>query len=170
MDNLAEKGLLIPATRTTLLTNRLVVVVPSNKGSEAVPFYETLSHSKRIAIADPKLAPAGQYAEEALRNLGLWDNLRSNLVFAGDARTALNYVESKNADTGIIYLTDALNSNEVQIAHEVPPEFHSAIVYPAALLTQSNRHEAASKLLVFLKRKSSQAQFQSYGFGIPDAS
>lgn len=168
MDNLEEEGLLTPDTRTALLTNRLVVVVPSGEEDESATLDETLARSNRIALADPKLAPAGQYAEEALRNLGLWDELKSKLVFGGDVRTALAYVESENADAGIIYLTDALNSDGVRIAHEVPSESHSAIVYPAAILSRSDRQEAAAKFLAFLQQESSRAQFQRHGFGVPD--
>ena len=170
MDNLEEEGLLTPDTRTALLTNRLVVVVPTDEEDEAATRDETLARSNMIALADPKLAPAGQYAEEALRNLGLWDELKSNLVFGGDVRTALAYVESENADAGIIYLTDALNSDGVRIAHEGTPESHSARVYPAAVLRRSDRQEAAAKFLAFLQEESSQAKFQRHGFGVPDAS
>ena len=118
--------------------------------------------------AIPKLSPAGLYAKEALRSLGLWNTLQSKLVFGGDVRTALAYVESGSAGAGIVYLTDALNNNGVRIAHHVPPETHSPIAYPATLLKASNRQTAALQFMAFLQEESTQAKLQAYGFGVPD--
>ena len=170
MDNLEDDGLLEPGTRTTLLTNGLVVVTPSNAEPRQVNINETLNNSGRIALGHPKLAPAGLYAEEALRSLGLLDGLQSKLVFGGDVRAALAYVESGSAGAGIVYVTDALNNNRVRIAHRVPSETHSPIVYPAAVLKASNRQTAALQFLAFLQEESTQAKLHTYGFGVPDRS
>ena len=168
MDNLAEEGLLEPGTRTTLLNNSLVVVTSSNAEPQQVDIIATLGNSSRIALGHPKLSPAGLYTEEALRNLGLWDELQSKLVFGGDVRAALAYVESGSAGVGIVYLTDALNNDGVRIAHHVPPETHSPVVYPAAALKASKRQTAALQFLAFLQEESTQAKLRAYGFGVPD--
>ena len=168
MDNLEKEGLLEPGTRTTLLNNSLVVVTSSNAEPQQVDIIATLGNSGRIALGHPKLSPAGLYAEEALRNLGLWDELQSKLVFGGDVRAALAYVESGSAGVGIVYLTDALNNDGVRIAHHVPPETHSPIVYPAAALKASKRQTAALQFLAFLQEESTQAKLRAYGFGVPD--
>ena len=169
-DNLEKEGLLEPGTRTTLLTNSLVVVTPSNGEPNPSNIYEALRNSGRIALGHPKLSPAGLYAEEALRSLGLWDELQSKLVFGGDVRAALAYVESGSAGAGIVYLTDSLNNDGVHIAHHVPSETHSPIVYPAAALKGSNRPTAALQFLAFLQEESTQAKLRTYGFGVPDPS
>ena len=168
MDNLAEEGLLEPSTRTTLLNNSLVVVTSLNAEAQQVDIIATLSDSGRIALGHPKLSPAGLYAEEALRSLGLWDEVQSKLVFGGDVRAALAYVESGSAGAGIVYLTDSLNNDGVHIAHHVPPETHSPIVYPAAALRASKRQTAALQFLAFLQEESTQAKLRAHGFGVPD--
>jgi molybdate transport system substrate-binding protein len=47
---------------------------------------------QRIVIGNPKTVPVGQYAEESLKNLGLWDQLQPKLVLAENVRQALDYV------------------------------------------------------------------------------
>jgi molybdate transport system substrate-binding protein len=61
----------------------------------------------RIVIGSPKSVPAGQYAEESLRALGLWDRLQPKLVFAENVRQALDYVARGEVDAGFVYTTDA---------------------------------------------------------------
>ena len=169
MDKLDSQGLLTPHTRAAILSNRLVVVLPLDADPGPQTLRQALAASPRVALADPKLAPSGRYAQELLRSLGLWEDMAARMVFGGDVRAALAYVESKAADAGIVYLTDALNSGRVQIAHEVPPGLHSPIVYPAAVLKTSDRQDAAAKFLAFLQAESSQAHFRSHGFQAPDA-
>ena len=168
MDNLEREGLLEPGTRTIILTNSLVVVTSSKGEPQQVDIIYTLRNSGRVAMGHPKLSPAGLYAEEALHNLVLWDQLQLKLVFGGDVRAALAYVESGSAGVGIVYLTDALNNDGVRIAHHVPPETHSPIVYPAAALKASKRQTAALQFLAFLQEESTQAKLRAYGFGVPD--
>jgi molybdate transport system substrate-binding protein len=61
----------------------------------------------RIAIGNPKTVPVGQYAEESLRALGLWDRVRAKLVFAENVRQVLDYVNRGEVEVGFVYATDA---------------------------------------------------------------
>jgi len=60
------------------------------------------SEYKKIAIADPDVAPFGKLAIEALRNAGVFQAVRSKLVFGGDAEQAVSFVRSKNVDAALI--------------------------------------------------------------------
>ena len=170
MDALERAGLLASGSRTTLLTNRLAVVIPSAAEDRGSSLSETLAGSQRVVIADPSLSPAGRYAQEALRALGLWDAIQPKLVFGGDARAALAYVESRSVDAGVVYVTDALHSDGARIAHEIPAGSHTPIVYPAAVLKDSPRREAALRFLAFLQQEPAQAHFRAGGFGTPELS
>ena len=170
MDRLATLGLLAGGTRVDLLTNRLVLATRSD-GLTVQPDENTGRLDKlldpdgdyRIAIADPDLAPAGAYAEEALRNLGYWNGLEGRLIYGPDVRAALAYVQTGNLDFGIVYATDSSSAGLVSVAG-IPAESHSPILYPAALIKDSKRRESAERFLEFLKSSEAASLFESRGF------
>ena len=167
MDTLEERGLLAPDTRAPLLGNALVLVAPSGKVPQTQNLAEALAGADRIAMADPQLSPAGRYAEEALRSLGLWDDLKSRLIFGGNVRIALVYVESGNADLGLVYGSDVISKRDLSIVAQVPPYLHRPIVYPAAVMGASDQKQAALAFLAFLQEETLQARFQELGFSSP---
>ena len=118
----------------------------------------------RVAIADPDLAPAGRYARESLTRLGLWDAIQERLVIGINVRATLAYVESGNVDAALVYQTDAAIAGDVQVLDIVPPESHSAIVYPAAVIKRSERKIEAREFLVFLRGQAAKSIFLRHGF------
>jgi molybdate transport system substrate-binding protein len=164
MDTLEERGLLAPDTRAPLLGNALVLVAPSGKVPQAQSLAETLAGADRIAMADPQLSPAGRYAEEALRSLGLWDDLKSRLIFGGDVRIALVYVESGNADLGLVYRSDVALREDVNVVASVPAHLHRPIIYPGAVIDASNQKQSAMAFLAFLQEEAPQDRLQELGF------
>lgn len=166
MDALAAKNLLLPGSRSNLLTNQLVLVAsPSQK---AIAKISDLARPdiEKIAIGEPKSVPAGQYAEQTLRYYKLFDRLKSKLVFAKDVRQVLTYVETGNISTGFVYQTDANTLKKVRVAATAPSPSHQPIVYPIAILKDSKNKAAARSFLQFLKSKPAQAAFKKYGFGV----
>ena len=89
---------------------------------------------KLIALGDPNSVPAGDYGKQVLTSLGLWDAVQSRLVLAKDVRQVLSYVETGNADAGIVYATDARESSKVRVTATAPPGSHTPVVYPVAVL------------------------------------
>ncbi|KAM3092364.1 molybdate ABC transporter substrate-binding protein [Phormidesmis sp. 146-35] len=166
MDALQQKNLLTSNTRRNLLTNRLVLVVPSNRSS--VTDLKSLTHVrvKRIAIGDPRSVPAGQYAQEALTKAGIWNQLKSKYVLANNVRQVLQFVEAGNADAGLVYLTDARTTNKVKIAQTIPASLHSPIVYPIAVLKNSRDQTASKSFVDFLFGNQAKQVFQKYGFNV----
>ncbi len=166
MDEMEEEGLIEPATRRDILTNRLVLVgKPSVAEDAGIDSLEDLrgAHGVRLAIADPDLAPAGQYAREALMNMGLWESLEPSILPSPHIRASLSYVETGNADLGIIYVTDLRAAEEVQVLEEIPPDSHSPIIYPAAALT-TGKAGASSSFVEYLAGKTASRVFRSHGF------
>ena len=97
MDTLAGKGLIRKDTRRDLLRNEVVLI-----GS--IDSFAALAGPKvkLIALGDPNSVPAGDYGKQVLTALGLWDAVQSKLVLAKDVRQVLSYVETGNADAGIV--------------------------------------------------------------------
>lgn len=167
MDALQEKDLILTDTRRNLLTNSLVLVVPRNSTLGLTGFRQlTNSNVSRISIGEPRSVPAGQYAEEVFRNLGIWEQLQPKFVFGNSVRNVLGTVESGNADAGVVYATDAKISDRVTQVATAPETLHSPIVYPMAAIVASRNQQATRTYAEFLTSQSAQEIFQEYGFGI----
>jgi molybdate transport system substrate-binding protein len=164
MDRLAAKGLILPDTRRDLLRNDLVLIVP--KGSATPGSFARLADSavKLVALGDPGSVPAGDYGRQVLRALGLWEKLQPKLVLAKDVRQVLTYVETGNADAGIVYATDARESPKVRVAEVAPENSHAPVVCPIAVIKDSRHVEAARAFAAFLDGPQARRVFTRYGF------
>jgi molybdate transport system substrate-binding protein len=167
MDALQDKKLILTPSRRNLLTNRLVLVVPRNSNLGLTGFRQlTNAKFKHISMGEPRSVPAGQYAEEVFRNLGIWDRLQPKLVFGNSVRNVLGTVEAGNADAGIVYATDTRISDQVTQVATAPSNLHSPIVYPLAIVSASRYQDAARLYAQFLRGEQALGVFREYGFGI----
>ena len=165
MNELAAKNLVINATRKNLLENKLVLIVPKDS-TLSISKLEDLQNDavKQISIGETKVVPAGQYAEQALKNLGVWEKIQSKIVFAKDVRTVLTYVDTGNVDAGLVYKTDAAVSKKVKILATAPDGSHAPIIYPAAVLTGTKNQKAAEEFLSYLAGPEGKSVFEKHGF------
>jgi molybdate transport system substrate-binding protein len=123
---------------------------------------------QRVVIGNPKTVPAGQYAEECLRTLGLWDALRPKLVFAENVRQALEYVARGEVDAGFVYSTDAaVRAGQVKIAGQPPQESYAPVTYPGAIVAASRQPALAQAFLDLLLSPAGQEVLARYGFQPP---
>ncbi|MCH8061255.1 MAG: molybdate ABC transporter substrate-binding protein [Chloroflexi bacterium] len=169
VDSLRERNH-IEGDVEALLSNKLVVVTAPD-----VPPISSLGNLadesiERIAVADPEIAPAGSYARESLRSLGLWEGIRSKLIFGADVRATLAYVEAGNVDVALVYSTDAQIADSLTVLDIVPLDSYTPIIYPAAIPLLSDKKEAAREFLAFLKGEKAMKVFARHGFGpAPDS-
>jgi molybdate transport system substrate-binding protein len=165
MDELIEKGLIVPGSRHDLLRNTLVLIAPQD--SKLENFQRLADSSVRvIAMGDPASVPAGQYGQQTLRALHLLDQLGSKLVLAKDVRQVLTYVETGNADAGLVYGTDAQVSGKVRVVARAPDETHDPIVYPVAVIRTRRNEDESRKFADYLNGSSAKAVFMKRGFTI----
>jgi molybdate transport system substrate-binding protein len=165
MDDLQKKGLILPETRKSRLSNQLVIVTASDGGA-AIQSPANLAGPavKRVALADPKAVPAGIYAREYLQKLKLWESVEPKVVPTENARAALAAVESGNVEAGIVYKTDAAISKKVRIAYEVPVGDGPKISYPMAIIKDSHQSQAAVQFLKYLDSDAAGKVFETNGF------
>lgn len=133
-DLLAEKGLV--ARTRTLCLNSLVLIVPRDNPARVESLADLRDpRVKRLALAGENV-PAGEYAEELLRDRGLWEPLRSagKIIRGHDVRVTLGYVERGEVAAGIVYATDALASDRVIKASRLNDTWQPTIRYPVVLL------------------------------------
>jgi molybdate transport system substrate-binding protein len=165
MDDLDKKNLLQPATRRSLLSNLLVIVVSADSSTAPKSAFDlTKPEYRKLALAETQTVPAGIYAREYLQKLGLWDRVKEKVVPAENVRAALAAVESGNVEAGIVFKTDALTSKKVKIAVEIPAAEGPKISYPVAVLKSSRESERAKIFVDYLSGPAAGSIFEKFGF------
>ena len=164
MDELAAQGLIVADTRRDLVGNALVLIAPAQ--TTALHSFQDLNSPvvKTLALGETSTVPAGMYARQTLEHLGLFASLEKKVVYAKDVRAVLTYVETGNADAGMVYQTDANTSKKVRVIAIAPADSHDPILYPAAVLRDAKNSSAARAFLDFLQGPDARAVFQKYGF------
>jgi molybdate transport system substrate-binding protein len=120
---------------------------------------------KRLAIANPERAPYGRAAVAALTSLKLYDNLRPRIVTAENISQAAQFVDSGNAEAGLISLTSALTPRLASSGRYlvIPPDIYPSIEQGAVIVSSTTQRAAAHKLLDFLLSPTVQAQLAKSG-------
>ncbi|HWA22146.1 MAG TPA: molybdate ABC transporter substrate-binding protein [Caulobacterales bacterium] len=171
MNYLAERKLIEPATRVSILSNKLVLVAPADRPLKVkiAPGFDlngALAGGK-LAMADPESVPAGKYGRAALQALGAWNAVEADVARAENVRAALRFVETGDAAAGIVYFTDARASGDkVVIVGEFPQSSFPKISYPLAAI-KGGQSEEAKAFAAFLRGPKAQAIFRSQGFITP---
>ena len=166
MDALINESYVDNASNVKFLENKLVLIVPADSDSNITSFEELKDVNGTIAIGDPESVPAGQYANESLHNIGIWDDVEPRLSLASDVTAVLNQVAQGSADYGIVYATDAKSNNNVKVVCEAPKSSLKTIIYPVAPLKASQNDTATEKFMEFLQSQEAQQVFEDYGFTI----
>ncbi len=151
----------IPYARGTL-------VLWARKDSQLPPPSLDLLRSpalKSLAIANPDRAPYGRAAVAALHSLNLYDALKPRLVTAENISQAAQFVDSANADAGLISLTSALTPRLAADGSYfiVPRGLYPPIEQGAVIVSNTRQRAAAHKLLDFLLSPPVQAQLARSG-------
>lgn len=165
MKALDEEGMIDSDSIVDLLENKIVLIVPtgSDKGIQS---FEDIVKADSIALGDPASVPAGQYSEEALTNLGLWDQIQDKTSFGTNVTEVLNQVAACSADAGIVYATDAASmADQVEVVAEAPEgSLKTKVIYPVAVVKDSANAEVAANFVEFLTTDEAMKVFEAYGF------
>lgn len=171
MDYLADKGLIDDGSRFDLLKNRIVLVAGRDSGlgrREIGRGFDLagLLGDGRLAVGEVSSVPAGRYAKAALEKLGAWQGVEGRLAQAENVRAALALVARGEAPLGIVYATDAVAEENVQVVGTFPEDSHPPIIYPVALTEQGAGNAAAGDLLTYLRGAAARAAFERQGFTV----
>jgi molybdate transport system substrate-binding protein len=123
----------------------------------------------KVAIANPQHAPYGRAAEEALRKAGVYDAIKSRLVLGENISQAAQFVESGNADAGILALSLAL-SPELKGKGRfflVPENLYTPIEQGVVAIRASQNPRGARAFLKYVKTPATAALLERYGFALP---
>lgn len=168
MDYLAQRRLILPRSRVSFLTNRLVLVAPTASQVRLTvgprfPLARALGPG-RLAMGDPNSVPAGKYGKQALTRLGVWPSVQGKVAAAENVRAALALVSRGEAPLGVVYATDARATAGVRVVGTFQASSHTPITYPVATLAASRNPEAGG-FRRFLISGEGKAVFRRFGFG-----
>ena len=165
MTALDEEGMIASDTITDLLENKIVLIVPTGNEKKLEKF-EDIENADSIALGDPASVPAGQYAQEALTNLGIWDKIQDKVSFGTNVTEVLNQVAAASADAGIVYATDAASmADQVEVVAEAPEgSLAKKVIYPVAVVKGTAHEEVAKEFVAFLQTDKAITVFEGYGF------
>ncbi len=116
-----------------------------------------------VALPDPKLAPYGAAATQALEHAGIWKAVQPKIVYGENVREALQLFESGNADA-VLTSASLLEGKNPQL---VPDDWHQPILQKAGIVAASPNRAAAEAFMKFLLSPAGQAVFAKFGFGAP---
>ena len=168
MDYLEKFNAIAPESRTILLKNRLVLIVPQpspvnridiSPNMNLLPFID----KGFLSMGDPDHVPAGMYAKDALEQLGIYGTVEKKIARCSTVRAALAMVERGEAQMGVVYSTDAALTDKVKVVGMFPENLHPPIIYPAAIV-KGHDSDAARQFMLFLKSAEAETIFKTYGF------
>lgn len=124
----------------------------------------------KIAIANPKHAPYGKRAEEALRAAGVWNKVEPRLVYGENIAQTAQYVQSGNARVGIIALSLAVNP---ELAKQggyalIPDALHAPLEQGFIITRRAANNSLARDFANYQGSKEARAVMVRYGFVLPN--
>jgi len=166
IDELNDKGLTISDTKKLYAQGRIVLAVNKKSDVHAKNLEDLLNPSvKKIAIANPNHAPYGIAAMEALKKRNLWDVLKPKLVYGENIRQALQFVQTGNAQAGIIALSvaDVPEITWIIIDHNI----HNPINQAAAVIKTTKAEKEAREFINYVDGLQGRPIMKKYGFLLP---
>ena len=162
---LGEEGFGVKDSRFTYAIGRLVLWSPNAdliKGEETLRFKQY----KRLTIANPKTAPYGLAAMQAMQKLELWEGIQSQIVMGESLGQTMGFIESGNAQLGFVALSQVMDPKIKGKGSrwDVPTNLHEPIKQDVILLTKGKNNPAAKALMEFIGSPQAKAIIERYGY------
>jgi molybdate transport system substrate-binding protein len=168
---LEAASLVEPGTLYRYATGNIILWVPNQSKLNLTRGLQVLLDPavKKIAIANPKHAPYGRAAEAALKKSGVYDKVAPKLVLGENISQTSQFVETGNADIGILALSLASAPTMKSRGRfvEIPDDLYPALQQAAVILKSSSHKKTAADFLQFVKSSTAQEILGRYGFRQP---
>ncbi|PYU76512.1 MAG: molybdate ABC transporter substrate-binding protein [Acidobacteria bacterium] len=165
-------GLAEPGTLYEFAVGRIVIWTPADaKVDVGKQGWKTLLDRsvEKIAIANPEHAPYGRAAVAALQKAGIYESVKAKLVYGENISQAAQFVQSGNAQAGIVALSLAVSQAMRDGKRwEIPAEMHPALEQGAIILQNAKNKDAARAFLEFVKSATGRDILAKYGFAFPE--
>jgi molybdate transport system substrate-binding protein len=165
---LEAAGLAEPRTLYRYAVGRIAIWTPADaKVDVSKQGWNALMDAsvQKIAIANPEHAPYGRAAVAALQKAGIYDHVKTKLVYGENISQAAQFVQSGNAQAGIIAMSLAMSpAMKDGQRWEIPADMHPAIEQSAIVLKNAKNKDQAKAFLEFVKSSAGRATLAKYGF------
>ncbi len=161
VDQLALNRKLVPNSVRSYATGQLAILWKDRKAHALNDL--ALDQFRFLALPNPKLAPYGVAAEEALKHENVWSTAKPKVVYGENVRQALQLFDSGNADV-VITADSLLQGRNPQL---LPASWHAPIIQKGGIVAASTQQSAAKTFLDWLVSPAGQSVFAKYGFGKP---
>ncbi len=164
---LIEDGHAIAGSQFTYAVGRLVLWSADAGRLNAGPVSALRAGKfRRLAIANPDVAPYGAAAQEMLNRLGLWSGLEAKLIYGENIQRAYAFAASGNAELALVALSFMLGArfSDNGAYQQVPTGLHAPIRQDAVLLRRGAGNEAAEEFLTFLKSNEAAGIMRELGY------
>jgi molybdate transport system substrate-binding protein len=168
IDELSQKGFVVPDSRALYARGRLVIWTPP-QGRVKINRLEDITNAdvKTVAIAKPDLAPYGRATVETLKALNIWPQVEPKVVYGTNVSNTKQYATSGNADVAFLPLA-LMKKGEGQYI-EVDEQLHQPIDQALAIVKASGKQDMARRFVNFILGEEGQAILQQYGYSNPSA-
>lgn len=165
---LEQEGLAVPGSRFTYARGTLVLWSADAALVDAQGQVLRTGAFRKIAIAQPRVAPYGAAAMQAIEKLGLSSHLTPRLVYGESLGQTFNFVSTGNAELGFVALSQVLEGGQLKGGSmwPVPQTLHAPIAQDAVLLKRAQANVAARDLLALLKSDRIRDLIRSYGYAL----
>jgi molybdate transport system substrate-binding protein len=121
---------------------------------------------KHLALANPKAAPYGAAAMEAMKKLGVLESIQPRIVQGENISQTHQFIATGNAELGFVALSQVFKDGKVTSgsAWIVPAKLYAPIRQDAVVLAQGRNKPAATALMAYLKTDKARAIIKSYGY------
>lgn len=164
-----DEKLAVKGSRFTYAVGKLVLWSPTVGAVDDKGDVLRRAKFRRLAIANPKLAPYGTAALETMEKLGVWTALQGKLIQGENIAQTFQFVYSRNADLGFVALSQVQEAGK-PIAGSywlVPASLYTPILQDAALLARGDGNAAARQFLAYLRSPPAREVIRAYGYELP---
>ena len=162
---LEDEGLGVKGNRFTYAIGRLVLWSPDPSLIKGEDTLRSASF-KHLAIANPKTAPYGVAAMQAMQKLRVWESVQPRIVMGESLGQTMGFIESGNAELGFVALSQVLDPKIKGTGSrwDVPNDLHEPIQQDVVLLTKGKDNPAAKALMEFMGGPQAKAIIERYGY------
>ena len=163
-----EEGYAVSESRFTYAIGKLVLW---SKSPTIVAGEDALRNGafEKLSIANPKTAPYGNAAVQAMKKMGVYEALEPKIVQGNNIAQAFQFVDTNNAEIGFVALSQVIAKGE-GTRWMVPEQLYEPILQDAVLLKKGADNPAAKAFVEFLKGPEALKVIEKYGYGTESAS
>ncbi len=166
VSQLLGKNLVLRDTAQVYALGRIALVSYGGSGLELVRLEDLLRPEvKRVSLANPDHAPYGRAAKEALSRAGIWEQVRPKVVFGENVQQALQFVQTGNADAGIVALSIA-DVPEVKSVL-VDQTLYEPLRQSLAVIKSTRQEQSARAFAAFVTGPRGRSIMDRFGFLVP---